>query len=132
VVLEKMKSGAISIQSMGSKRVVFHDPASLSRSLGMVKEPRDLIRSIPGVNLMEPKYYFGVNTMADGDMSVDELVSLKIAEVRLRELLAVNPDIIITASATDLQKLRKASQILGETKVRIVDLIEFVGGYLER
>mgnify|MGYP001108505341 CR=1 FL=1 len=130
VVLEKIKSGKISLKSIGSKKVVFHDPASLSRLLGMVKEPRECLRGIPNVNLVEPKYYFGVNTMSDGDMSVDKLVSSKIAEVRLQQLLAVNPDVIVTASATDLQRLRKAAQFIGETKVRIVDLIEFIGGYL--
>jgi len=130
VILEKIKSGAISLKSMGSKKVVFHDPASLSRLLGMVKEPRECLSNIPEVVIVEAKYYFGVNTMSDGDMSADRLVSSKIAEVRLQQLLAVNPDIIVTSSATDLQRLKKAAQLRGETKVRIVDLIEFVGGYL--
>ena len=127
VISENIKAKEISLKTVGSQNVVFQDPTFLSRFLGIIEEPREILRSIPGVNVVEPKYYWGANTMSDGDMSADEEVSSKMAQARLRQLVACDVKTIITASATDLQRLRKAAQTLGQGKIEIVDLIKFIG-----
>ncbi|MBC7126999.1 MAG: hypothetical protein H5T32_02115 [Candidatus Methanosuratus sp.] len=37
-------------------RVTYHDPCHLGRHMSVYEEPRELIRMIPGVELVEPKY----------------------------------------------------------------------------
>jgi fumarate reductase (CoM/CoB) subunit B len=131
VILEKVKSKEIFPKSVGSKKVVFHDPPFLSRFLNIINEPREILRSIPGVSLLEPKYYWGANTFGDGNMVVSEEVSSNIAKGRLRQLVGCGADTIVTASASDLSKLKRATKSLGKKDIEIMDIIEFVARSLE-
>jgi len=131
VILEKIRSKEILPKSIGSKKVVFHDPSFMSRYLNMIREPREILSSIPGVSLAEPRYYWGANTMGDGGMAASEEVSSKIAQVRLGQLVGSGADAIVTASASDLSKLKKTAQSLGKTDIEIVDIIECVARSME-
>jgi len=131
VILEKIRSKAISLKAMGNRKVVFHDPAFLSRFLGMVEEPREILASIPGISLVEPKYYWGANTMGDGGLGASEEVNSKIAQARLRQLAEGGAETIVTASAADSARLKQAAQALGREDMEIVDLIELVARALE-
>jgi len=131
VILEKMRSKEILPKSVGSKKVVFHDPPFLARFLDMIREPREILSSISGVSLVEPKYYWGANTMGDGDMAVSEEVNSMIARSRLKQLVDCGADTIVTASASDLSKLKKAAQNLGKKDIEIVDIVEFLARSLE-
>ena len=131
VILEKIRSREILPKSIGSKKVVFHDPPFLARFLDMIREPREVLSSISGVSLVEPKYYWGANTMGDGDMATSEEVNSMIARARLKQLVDCGADTIVTASASDLSKLKKAAQSLGKKDMEIVDIVEFVARSLE-
>jgi len=131
VILEKIRSREILPKSIGSKKVVFHDPPFLARFLDMIREPREVLSSISGVSLVEPKYYWGANTMGDGDMATSEEVNSMIARARLKQLVDCGADTIVTASASDLSKLKKAAQSLGKKDIEILDIVEFVARSLE-
>lgn len=131
VILEKIRSKEIHPKNMENKSVVFHDTPFLSRFLGMVEEPREILASIPGVRVAEPKYYWGVNTMGDGNMGVDEEISLKIAQARLKQLATSGATTIVTASASDLCRFNRAAETQGNQEIEIVDIIEFVTRSLE-
>jgi Fe-S oxidoreductase len=131
VILEKINSKDIRMKNIGNQKVVFHDPPFLARYLGMVDEPREVLGSIPGVSVEKPKYYWGDDTMGDGNLGVSEEINSKIAQARLKELAACGAATVITASAFDLSKMKKAAQDLGKQAIEIVDLIEFVSQALE-
>ncbi len=130
-MLEKIRSKEISPKGGSSRKVVFHDPPFLSRFLNMINEPREILSSIPGVSLLEPKYYWGANTLGDGNMVASEEVSSNIARARLRQLADCGADTIVTASAFDSSKLKKAAESFGKKDIEIVDIIEFVVRALE-
>lgn len=131
IIIEKVRSKEFSLKTFGKRKVVFHDPPFLSRFLGIINEPREILSSIPEVTLVEPKYYWGANTMGDGNMGVSGEVSSRMAQVRLRQLLDFGADTIATASNSDLLKLKKAAQSLGKKDIEILDIIELVARALE-
>ncbi|MFC1957206.1 2Fe-2S iron-sulfur cluster-binding protein [Chloroflexota bacterium] len=131
IILEKIKSGEIHLKTSGSQKVVFHDPPFLSRFLGIVEEPREILANIPGVMVVEPRYYWGFNTMGDGNMGVNKRISSKIARARLKQLAASGAGTIVTASVSDLYGLKRAAKTLGNQDIEIVDIIEFVARALE-
>ena len=131
VILERIRSKEIRLKTAGNKKVVFHDPSFLSRFLNVVEEPREVLASIPGVSVVEPKYYWGVNTMADGQLAANDEVSAKIAQARLNQLVDSGAETVITASAPDLYQLNRAAVTLGNPDLEIVDIIEFVARALE-
>ena len=97
----------------------------------MTREPREILGNIPDLSLVEPKYYWGANTIGDGHMGVSDVVSSKIAQVRLRQLADCGAETVVTASALDLSKLKTAFQRLGKMDIEIVDIVEFVARSLE-
>ncbi len=131
VILEKIRAKEIRPKAVASKKVVFHDPAFLSRFLGVFEEPREILSSIPGVSVLEPKYYFGVNTMGDGHLAVNDEMSSKIAQARLKQLTDCGAETIITASASDSDSLKRAAIAVGNRDIEIVDIVEFLARALE-
>jgi len=51
-LLELVKAGSIPFEELPLK-VTYHDPCDLGRGAGVFAEPREVIRSIPGVELIE-------------------------------------------------------------------------------
>lgn len=53
LLLELIKQGKITFAKEVKKRVIYHDPCYLGRHNDIYEEPRDILRSIPGVELIE-------------------------------------------------------------------------------
>lgn len=53
VLLDAIKSGKIQLKHPVNKRVTFHDPCHLGRYNGMYELPREILKSIPGLELVE-------------------------------------------------------------------------------
>ncbi len=53
LLLELIKQGKISFTKEVKRRVIYHDPCYLGRHNDIYEEPRDILRSIPGVELIE-------------------------------------------------------------------------------
>jgi len=132
VFVDKLKAGAVRLNGIREKAVVYHDSNYLAKFLGIVEEPRLILRSIPGLKIVEPGYNYGVNAISDGYMGADEDVHLKIAQKRLEQLLGTGVNTVVTADASDLIWLRKAAQSLGRKDVEIIDLIELLGKSIKR
>jgi len=49
-----LKDGTVGLKEMGSLKVFYHDPCHLTRGLGIFEEPREILRSIPGIELINP------------------------------------------------------------------------------
>jgi len=64
-VAEALKSGKLKIKEGLSERLIYHDPCYLSRGVGITEEPRTILRSIPGVQLVEFDWY-GINSKCCG------------------------------------------------------------------
>ncbi|MGC4064212.1 MAG: (Fe-S)-binding protein [Polyangiaceae bacterium] len=83
-----------------SERIVFHDPCTLARHVGVVDDPRQVLRSRPGTELLEPEHH-GKETLCCGaggaQMWLEEAGTERMNSRRARELLRVVPDTIVSA-----------------------------------
>jgi len=92
-VLEALKAGKITAGKWRYERLIYHDPCYLSRGVGIIEEPREILRSIPGVELIEFERHgldsrccgaggavrkvFHDNAIAIGRLAIDEAVRKK-------------------------------------------------------
>jgi heterodisulfide reductase subunit D len=111
-----------------SLTVTYHDPCDLGRAARVFEAPREIIRSIPGVELVElaanrencPCCGGGGNLeMIDTDLSVD------IAKQKVEEVLETGADAVVTACQ---QCVRTMNTYVRRKKMplRVLDIVQLV------
>jgi Fe-S oxidoreductase len=106
--------------------VTYHDPCYLGRYNRIFDEPREIIRSIPGLNLVEMKHH-GADSLCcgggGGRMWQDLKVDVKMSEVRIREAEETGAEVLVTACPLCRIMLEDARKAAGLKKsLRIMDL----------
>ncbi len=115
-------------------KVAFHDSCYLGRKNGIFDEPREVIKAIPGVKLVE----FKRNRMdalccgAGGggiwlDSVIREFVKERPAESRVKEAKDVGADVIVVGCVLDIPMFEDALKVTGlEGEIVVKDLSELV------
>ena len=115
-------------------RVTFHDPCYLGRVNGIYEEPRDLIRSVPGVEIVE-MFHNRENSLCcgggGGGMWLDgfhwENSHARSSEWRVKEALEVEADIMVVACPYEKPRFLDATKnVAGAETMEILDLSEFL------
>lgn len=52
-VVDALNTGKLKVKRELKERLIYHDPCYLSRGVGVIEEPRAVLKSIPGVELIE-------------------------------------------------------------------------------
>lgn len=112
------------LKNASGKKVTVHDPCHLKKSLGISKEPRDILKAIPGLTLTEmdePDTCCGFG----GTFSLKNAeLSSKIGGGKCNEIASTEADIVATGCPACMMQLR--DQLLQNgmsTEVRhIIDL----------
>jgi len=115
-----------------NKKVAYHDPCDLGRALGIYNEPRNILKSIPGLEFYEfDRNYDDSRCCGSGGglKAYDDGLSVDIGTQRLTEVLEKKVDIVVSAcpacamnfqhSSTELRKEEKG-------KIKIMDITEVI------
>jgi Fe-S oxidoreductase/nitrate reductase gamma subunit len=111
-------------------KVTYHDPCYLGRYNNIYESPRRVIRSIPGISLVEMAH-FGPDSLCcgggGGRMWQELEGEKKLSEVRIREAVDTGSDVVVTACPYCLIMLEDALKTADlEGKIRVMDLNELV------
>lgn len=130
-ILGLVKEGRIKLNSLNYK-VTYHDPCDLGRNSGVYEEPRELIKSIPGVIFNELSSKKQDANCCGGGGNIESLnpaLSAKIAEGRADEVILSGSEIVLSACqqcertlGTALKKKKTSS----DTKIKVMDISELV------
>jgi hypothetical protein len=111
-------------------RVTFHDPCQLGRFLGLIDEPRQIIRAIDNINLIEPEWTAGEWSTCCGGGGGFEAVfpelSSMLARKRVDELLNTGAEIIVTHCPGCIMQLKAGLRQLKADKVEVLDLAQLI------
>jgi Fe-S oxidoreductase/nitrate reductase gamma subunit len=132
VLRELIAEGRLKLQKPVDRAVTYHDPCYLARHNRIFEEPREIIRSIPGIKLIEMTHH-GYDSLCCGGgggrmwQGQDLRGEARMSEIRIGEAQATGADILITACPLCLVMLEDASKTVGlEGKLRVMDLNELV------
>ncbi|NHI94122.1 MAG: (Fe-S)-binding protein [Candidatus Lokiarchaeota archaeon] len=109
-------------------KVTYHDPCHLGRHSGVYNDPRELIQSIPGVELIEmPRNRENAWCCGAGGgvKSTYKDWALEISKERIKEAEALNVSLIVTSCPFCKRNLSDAVQALN-SELKVVDTIFFV------
>jgi heterodisulfide reductase subunit D len=122
-----------------SKRVTYHDPCDLGRKSGIYEAPRQVLRSIPGLELveMEANQEEAFCCGGGGNLeSIDPQLSYSIADRRLAQAQAVGAEVIASACQQCERTLAMAARRAG-ARIKVMDIAALLaeamkGGKLPR
>ncbi|AHF08112.1 (Fe-S)-binding protein [Desulfitobacterium metallireducens] len=78
------------------RKVTYHDPCHLNRGQGINKEPREILKAIPGVELIEMKKPDRCCGMAGSFMLVHPDLSAKISDQKIADIAQTHTDTVVT------------------------------------
>ena len=133
-VARALKQGKIIINTELKERLIYHDPCYLSRGVGITEEPREVLRSIPGVELLEFQRH-GVNSRCCGAGGAVRKVyhenAMAIGRLAIDEAVAKKADRLVLSCPACYGKVNEA-MVDHERKITIVDIMELLSGLIER
>lgn len=131
--LEKLiKEGKITFEGNLGKKVTYHDPCDLGRAFKIFEEPRNILKSIPGLDYREMARNRLQARCCGGGGGVsakDPEMAVQMAEERVRDALAVGAEIIVSGCAACKDQLRKGAKAIPKEergKIKIMDITEIV------
>ena len=115
---------------MNSEEVVvtYHDPCDLGRKSGVVQPPRELIKALPGVKLVEMRFSGQDSKCCGGGGNLEmtnPTLALEIAQKRISEALETGAQYILTACQQCKRTLQNAARHK-RLRIKVYDILEFI------
>lgn len=125
-----VSEGQLHPQGGEAMSVTYHDSCYLGRYNNIFEQPRDVLKSVPGVSLVEMERNHSQSFCCGaggGRMWMEEKVGQKINQARTEQALATGAETIATACPFCLTMMRDGVQSLGaEEKVQVKDFSEIL------
>lgn len=111
-------------------RIVYHDPCQLSRYLGFVNEPRHILRSIKGIELVDVDWAGGEWSTCCGGGGGFEAVFPELSHIlavnRARELVETGAQIIVTHCPGCIMQLQNGLKEIEKEHIQVLDIAEIL------
>lgn len=131
--LEKLiNEGRLKFINELNKKVTYHDPCDLGRAFKIFEEPRNILKNIPGLDLVEMDRNRLQARCCGGGGGVQANnpdMAVEMAAERVRDALAVGAEIIVSGCAACKDNLRKGARAIPKDergKIKIMDITEIV------
>lgn len=133
-VLQALRQNKLRLTGELKERLIYHDPCYLSRGVGVIEEPREILKSIPGAELLEFERH-GLNSRCCGAGGAVRKVyhenAMAMGRLAIDEAVAKKADRLVLSCPACYGKVNEAMSE-HDKKIVIVDLMELISGLLER
>ena len=133
VALEGIRSGELRFPR--EVKVTYHDPCQLGRYLGLIEQPRQILKAIKGIELVEPQWTSGEWATCCGGGGGFEAVFPELSEIlavnRAKELVDTGAQIIVTNCPGCIMQLKDGLKQLKIDNVEVLDLAQVVAMAME-
>ena len=124
VVAEKIRHGQFKYPQ--KVKIAYHDPCQLGRYMGILDQPRQVLKALENVELAEPEWTAGEWSTCCGGGGGFEVVfpdmSQTLAMGRVNELAETGADIITTQCPGCLMQLKSGLKELKKANIEVMDL----------
>jgi Fe-S oxidoreductase len=124
-----IEEGKLKPEKRFEKKVVYHDPCVLGRQNDIYEEPRQVLMSVPGLELLEVEGFcrrFSVCCGAgSGGLWMEWEKTERIASVRLNQLADTGAEVIAVACPYCLQMIEETAKSM-EIDIPVMDITEIL------
>jgi Fe-S oxidoreductase len=125
---DAIEKGALAFTKTINKKATYHDPCFLAKHGGIHEEPREILRGIEGLEVVEMKHNRCDALCCGGGgggVWLDRKKGERLAEARLEEALASGADILVTSCPFCLSMMEDAAKNDERcSRLRVMDLCE--------
>ncbi|MGB9903599.1 MAG: (Fe-S)-binding protein, partial [Desulfotomaculales bacterium] len=129
-LLGLLSEGKIKISKEFRKRVTYHDPCYLGRHNGIFAEPREVLKKIPGLELVEmpeAKKNSLCCGMGGGGIWMETPKEQRFSNLRLQQAVAVKAEVLVTSCPYCLTGFEDSRLILNyDELIEIKDITEIL------
>jgi Fe-S oxidoreductase len=126
VIAEAFKNGKLTSKKSDKVSVSYHDPCYLGRGLDVYDAPREALKALPNVELVEMtrnrKSAYCCGARVTGNYYSDH--AKNVATERMKEFSETGADLLITACSYCKQNLQKV--LPADKKDMVMDITEFI------
>ena len=116
-------------------KVTYHDPCQLGRYLGLIEEPRQILKAIKGIELVETEWTGGERATCCGGGGGLEVVFPELSQIlavnRVRELVETGAQIIATHCPGCVMQLKDGLKELEADDVEVLDVVQIMAQAME-
>jgi heterodisulfide reductase subunit D len=131
-VADAVQKGTLRLNKELHESVIYHDPCYLSRGVGVIEEPRAVLKSIPGITVLEFERH-GLNSRCCGSGGAARKVyhenAIAMGRQTIDEAVAKKADRLILSCPACYAKVNEAMQG-HKNQIRITDIMELVSGLI--
>ncbi len=127
-----IQGGKLKLEDRTPVKVAYHDPCDLGRHLNIFEPPRELLKKIPGITLVEFKNNRLLAKCCGGGgglKAFDTALSAEIAYKRILEALDAGAEMVVSACPSCKSNLQVAAARLRKEKkgkIKVMDITEVV------
>jgi Fe-S oxidoreductase len=129
VAAQLIEGGKLRPEKAFAKKVVYHDPCILGRQNGIYEEPRRVLRSIPGLELLEVEEFCRELSVCcgagSGGLWMEWEKTERIAGVRVKQLADTGAEVIAVACPYCLQMIEETAKSMG-IDIPVMDIMEIL------
>ncbi len=131
-IAEAIKEKRLIIKDHLKERLIYHDPCYLSRGVGVIEEPRYVLKSIPDIELIEFERH-GLYSQCCGAGGAARKVfhenAIKMGRLIIDEAVEKGADRLILSCPACYSKMHEAMEGY-EKQIRITDIMELIGSLI--
>ena len=124
-----IEQGRLVPQKPLNKRVVYHDPCTLGRQNGIYDEPREVLKSIPGLELVEIENFSREYSLCcgggSGGLWLDWPVDERMTNVRVKQAFDTGAEILAVACPYCLQMFEDSVKVMN-LNLEVKDISELL------
>ncbi|OLS25881.1 MAG: CoB--CoM heterodisulfide reductase iron-sulfur subunit D [Candidatus Heimdallarchaeota archaeon LC_3] len=130
LIWELIQEGKIKLTKEINKTITFHDPCYLGRYNGIIDTPRDILKSIPGIKIVEMER-IGQNSFCcgggGGKMFMPSHTEIKPSEIRIKEAVETKASVMAVGCPWCMSMFEDASKTTGvDEMLSILEVCELV------
>lgn len=131
-ILSLIKEGKVRFDEKKIK-VTYHDPCDLGRVSGIYDAPREILRSMPGVEFVElPNYGERCKCCGGGGLleMIEPELSASLAKEKIKEIQATGADLLVTSCQQCLRNIQSTARKM-KIRLKTAYITEFVLMHME-
>ncbi|MCQ2973000.1 MAG: succinate dehydrogenase/fumarate reductase iron-sulfur subunit [archaeon] len=109
-----------------NKKITWHDPCHLRRGQGIKEEPREVIKNIPGVELVEMNHPAQCCGAGGGIKSGEPEIALKLASEKAKMIKSTEAEAVVTICPFCQTNLKDGLEAEGLPEVNTLNIIELL------